>query len=341
MNNIDECTVIVKQIQKAFETPIKILSHELKISFSIGVNIYEDGQSVKQMIKNADMAMYLSKEAGRNQYSFYTSEIGDKLIADIQLNEELTRAVNNKEFVVFYQPQVEIHSGEIVGAEALVRWEHPVKGLLYPDKFINFAENKGYIVEIGRQVLEQATQDMKHWLDEDYPIKTIAVNLSVKQIRDKTFLSIVKDIIQESQLETNHLEFEITETILMTDYEYSYKVLEELNNLGITISIDDFGTGYSSLSYLKKLPINKIKIDKSFIDEIEYDENDIEITKAIIAMSHSLRLEVLAEGVENESQRKVLEKLECDKYQGYCCSKAVPAKEFAKLLENQRLKEAI
>ena len=332
LTNLDDCTIIIKDIQKAFINPIKILEHKVKISFSIGINLYEDGQNSAQMIKNADMAMYLAKQAGRNQYAFYSSEVGEQAIVELKLNTELENAVKNREFVVFYQPQIDIKSGEIVGAEALVRWEHPTDGLVAPDKFIPLAEEKGYIIEIGKQVLEQACLDMNQWLKSGYSIENISVNLSVRQIHDKDFIQTVKDIIAKSKLDANYLELEITETMVMKEYEHSFKILDELRSLGITISIDDFGTGYSSLAYLKKLPIHKIKIDKSFIDEIEHDENDVEITKAIIAMSHSLGLEVLAEGVEKESQLKILKKLNCERYQGYYFSKPVPAEEFQKLL---------
>lgn len=336
LTSLEDCTIIVEDIQKAFSMPIRILKHELKISFSIGINFYEDGQDSAQMIKNADMAMYTAKEAGRNQYSFYTSEIGKKVISDIKLDTDLQNAIKNKEFVLMYQPQIDILTQSIVGCEALIRWQHPTDGLISPYEFIAFAEEKGYIYEIGRQVLEQACIDMKSWISSGATIQTMAVNLSVKQIRDNKFLEVVKETLLQSDLKAKYLEFEITETMLMHEYEHAYRVLDELRSIGITISIDDFGTGYSSLAYLKKLPIHKIKIDKSFIDEIEHDENDIEITKAIIALSHSLGLDVLAEGVENKSQLEILKKLKCDKYQGYFYSKPVRAKELKRLLEVQK-----
>lgn len=335
LSKLDDCVIIVEDIQKAFSKPIKILEHELNISFSIGINLYEDGQDNAQMIKNADMAMYQAKQAGRDQYSFYTSELGKKVISDIKLNTDLQSAIKNKEFVVVYQPQIDIVSGKIVGCEALIRWQHPTKGFLSPYAFISFAEEKGYIYEIGRQVLEQACIDMKLWINSGATIKTMAVNLSVKQIHDNNFIEVVRETLIKTDLEAKYLEFEITETMLMHEYEHAFKVLDELRSMGVTISIDDFGTGYSSLAYIKKLPIHKIKIDKSFIDEIEHDENDIEITKAIIALSHSLGLSVLAEGVENKFQLEILKTLKCDKYQGYLYSRPVREKEFKELLEAQ------
>ena len=327
----DEFVLLLDEL-RSLEDCVIIIDYDLKTSFSIGINIYEDGQDVKEMIKNADMAMYLAKQAGKNQYSFYTSEIGEKVVSDLKLNEELIEAIEKHQFEVYYQPQIDIKSAKIIGAEALVRWNHPTKGVLYPQSFIGFCEARGYIIDIGIQVIEQGIRDIKKWLTEGYDIQSIAINLSVRQLKAKDFLPTLKKILQISGISTKYLEFEITETMLMEDYEYSFKVLDELSSLGIKISIDDFGTGYSSLSYLKILPIDKIKIDKSFIDEIEYDENDVEITKAIIAMSHSLNLEVLAEGVENHFQLDTLKKLGCDKYQGYHCSRPIQMLEFQKLL---------
>lgn len=338
LNHIDDCSIIVEDIQKSFSQPIPIAEHKLQISFSIGINIYEEGQSSADMIKNADMAMYLAKEGGKNKYAFYTSKIGDQVLEYVKLNTSLVSAIKNKEFRVFYQPQIEISTGNIVGAEALVRWEHPQDGLIFPDQFISISEEKGHIVEIGKHVLQQACQDMKDWIDKGYFLTTIAVNLSVKQIRQKEFIPMLKNILEQTKLDPSYLEFEVTETMIMNEYGDAFQTLETLRTLGITLSIDDFGTGYSSLSYLKKLPIDKIKIDKSFIDDITNDENDVEITKAIIAMSHSLGLTVLAEGVEDVFQLTILKELKCEKYQGYYFSKAIPADQFEALLKSQKIK---
>lgn len=339
LTNVDDCLIIIQNIQKAFKKPLTILNHEISLSFSIGVNIYESGQKMLDMIKNADMAMYKAKESGKNAYAFYTSEIGEKVISDIKLNTELLSAIENNEFKVLYQPQIDILSGDIIGAEALVRWIHPTKGTISPYKFIPLAEEKGYILEIGQIVLEQSCKDMKRWIDKRYGIKSIAVNLSVKQIRDKNFITSVKSVLNQTGLNAKYLEFEVTETMIMKEYEHAFDILETLRNLGITLSIDDFGTGYSSLAYLKRLPIDKIKIDKSFIDEISDNENDIEIIKAIIAMSHSLGLKVLAEGVESKLQLEKLKKLNCEDYQGYYFSKPIAVEEFEKMLHEQSVKE--
>ncbi|MDF1880955.1 bifunctional diguanylate cyclase/phosphodiesterase [Sulfurimonas sp. MAG313] len=336
LHQIEDCSLIVENIQKAFKYPIKVKGHELQVSFSIGINVYEEGQSSSEMIKNADMAMYKAKENGKNSYAFYTSEIGKKVLSSVKMNTALLKAIENHEFIVMYQPQIEISTGKIVGAEALVRWMHPEDGLIAPNDFIPISEEKGHIIEIGKQVLEQACYDMKEWVTKGYGLKTMAVNLSVKQIRQKEFIEMVKDILVKTKLDSSYLEFEVTETIVMKEYEHTFHTLDTLRDLGITLSIDDFGTGYSSLSYLKKLPIDKIKIDKSFIDDISDDENDVAITKAIIAMSHSLGLNVLAEGVEEESQLKILKELKCEKYQGYYFSRPVPADEFEALLKEQK-----
>ncbi|QSZ40684.1 EAL domain-containing protein [Sulfurimonas aquatica] len=333
--HIDDCSIIAENIQKAFSEPFDIEGHIIKISFSIGINVYEDGQTALQMLKNADIAMYLSKEKGRDAYSFFTSDISKQILADQKLNESLIKAIDNKEFIVLYQPQVDIATGKITGAEALVRWIHPEHGFTMPFEFIPLAEEKGYIVEIGVQVLEQACIDMKMLLDSGYVLNNIAVNLSLKQIRHQGFVQSVQNILNSTSLNPSYLEFEVTETMIMKEYEHACSVLDTLRNLGITLSIDDFGTGYSSLSYLKRLPIQKIKIDKSFIDEIDRDENDVEITKAIIAMSHSLGLKVLAEGVEEESQLQILRQLKCESYQGYYCSKPVAIQEFKTLVQKQ------
>jgi len=335
LKHMDDSVLIVQNIQKKMKHPIKIGTHTLHVSCSVGINVYEDAQDVHQMLKNADIAMYEAKKNGKRNYAIYTSVLGEKIISDVQLNEELLQALKRDEFIVYYQPQVEILTGKIVGAEALVRWEHPEKGILFPLKFIPFAEEKGYIVKIGQRVLEQACKDMQKWLNNGYKLNNISVNISVKQIRQNNFVQVVKKALKKSGLPADMLEFEVTETMIMQEYKHSFDVLDTLRKLGISLSIDDFGTGYSSLSYLKKLPIDKIKIDKSFIDEIAEDENDVAITKAIIAMSHSLGLSVLAEGVETKSQLQVLKKLKCEKYQGYYCSRPIPAKEFEKLLHQQ------
>lgn len=337
LSHVEDCSVIVENIQSAFEKKLHIEEHKLSISFSIGINIYEPGQTALDMIKYADMAMYSAKESGKNNYAFYSSTIGERVMSYMKVSHELTKAVEKREFVVYYQPQIDISSGKIIGAEALVRWNHPTKGLVYPDEFICIAEEKGHIVELGHQVLKQACMDMKYWIDSGYEMKSIAVNLSVKEIRQEKFIQTIIDILQDTGIDSSYLEFEITETMIMKNYEKTAEVLEKLRSLGIGLSIDDFGTGYSSLAYLKRLPIEKIKIDKSFIDDISNDENDIEITKAIIVMSHSLGLKVLAEGVEDGHQLEILKELSCDKYQGYHCSKPVPADEFERLLKNNAL----
>ncbi|PHR53941.1 MAG: GGDEF domain-containing protein [Arcobacter sp.] len=332
-----DCTVVINDIQRAFEQPIHLDEHQLQVSFSIGINIYEEGQDAAEMIKNADMAMYLAKEGGKNNYAFYTSKIGRQVLLNAKLDMSLRKAIENKEFFVLYQPQINISTGCIVGAEALLRWDNPNEGVVSPLDFIPIAEEKGHIIDIGKYVLEEACKDMKSWLDKGYPLNNISVNLSVKEIRQESFIQGVKDILKSTGLDASYLEFEVTETIIMKEAEYAFKTLNKLRTLGITLSIDDFGTGYSSLAYLKKLPINKIKIDKSFIDDIARNESDVEITKAIIAMSHSLRLNVLAEGVETAAQLQVLKELNCEKYQGYYFSKPISADQFQVLLEKSKV----
>jgi diguanylate cyclase (GGDEF)-like protein len=333
ITHVDDAALVSEEIQKAFNQPLIIDGHEMQVSFSIGINVHTPGQSASQNIKNADMAMYLAKERGKNAYAFYTPEMGEQAFSHMKLSASLVRAIERHEFKVLYQPQVHILTGQIIGAEALVRWEHPDEGVITPDQFIPIAEEKGHIIEIGRLVLEEACRDMKRWSDAGYGLSSIAVNLSGKQIRHKGFIDTVTSALKTTGLDPSYLEFEVTETLIMKEYEFAVDTLDVLRSLGITLSIDDFGTGYSSLAHLKKLPIDKIKIDKSFIDDITHDENDVEIAKAIIAMSHSLGLKVLAEGVETEAQLQILKKLKCEKYQGYYLSKPIPADQFEALLK--------
>lgn len=261
-----------------------------------------------------------------------TSDIGEQDLNYEKVSNDLVKGIQNQEFVVHYQPQVEISTGEIVGAEALVRWNSP-DGLIYPADFISIAEEKGHILEIGRQVLLQSCKAMKKWLDSGYTLNNISVNLSVKQIHDDNFIQTVKEVLLESELDPHYLEFEVTERILMQEYETVFNTLDTLRTLGITLSIDAFGRGDTSIASLKKLPMNKIKIDRSFIEDITTDENDLESTKTIIAMSHSLNLKVLAEGVEYISQLAIVEDLKCEKYQGFHFSEPVPVDMFEELLE--------
>lgn len=333
ISNEKDCTLIVKNIQKAFSEPLDIGGNLLNISFSIGINLYEDGQSAPEMIQNADMAMYLAKEAGKNDFAFYTNDIGNKVLSEIQISRDLSEAINRDEFVLFYQPQIDIKSGELFGAEALLRWEHPANGLVPPNTFIPIAEEKGYIIEIGKIVLLKACQDMKQWVEDGCEFGRVSVNISIKQIRDKNFISIIEEVLKTTGLEAQFLELEVTESVVMKEYEYVVDILQKVRDMGITISIDDFGTGYSSLSHLKKLPISKIKIDKTFIDDIANDGHDIEITKAIIVMSHSLGLSVIAEGVEDKEQLTILGNLNCEMYQGYHYSKPVPKVDFEVILK--------
>ncbi|MCX6052465.1 MAG: EAL domain-containing protein [Campylobacterales bacterium] len=304
----------------------------IHIGVSVGIALYpEHGKNASDLLQHSDAALYKSKADGRGTYSYYTDELTNLARSRIECEHNLRLAIENNEFEVYYQPQVHIASGRILGAEALVRWNHPEKGLVPPDEFIPIAEELGLINQIGEFVLNETCRQGKIWLDCGHRL-ILAVNVSAHQIRYQNIPEMVEKALKKSGYHATHLELELTESALMQRQEEVIEMLHILRAKGIRLAIDDFGTGYSSLSYLKRFPIDILKIDKSFVDDIPYDADDVAIVTAIIAMGHALGFQILAEGVEREDQLNFLEVKGCTIYQGYFKSKPLPAAEFEKLL---------
>jgi diguanylate cyclase (GGDEF)-like protein/PAS domain S-box-containing protein len=322
---------IAQKISDAGKLLFKIDGNDIYVSLSIGITMFpEDGNNAEQLIRNADTAMYHVKNQGRGNYHFFTKEMSDQVSTQIELENSLLRAVEQEEFTLHYQPKVSITTGEIIGAEALLRWQHPKWGLVSPDRFIHIAELTGIIKSIGRWVLKEACLQNKIWQDQGIMIP-IAVNASVIELRQPEFRHSVENVLLMTGLSPEYLELEITESVAILGYSESIKALEELKAMGVRLTVDDFGTGYSSLSYLKRLPVSTIKIDKSFIKDIQIDPSNEAIVTAIIKMSQSLKLKVIAEGVETLEQLSFLKQHHCDEIQGYYYSKPIPAVEFTEL----------
>ncbi len=335
INKVEDLSRIIQTIMDLFKKPIKIKNNTLYVNMSIGISIYpNDAKEVNDLLKHADAAMYKAKESGRNTYCFYDEDMTKKAFDRIFLETSLREALVKDEIVVFYQPQVDASKNELVGMEALVRWNHPTKGMIYPDSFIPLAESTGIIVELDRIVMKKSIKQFHTWKKEGLNPGKLSINLAVKQLESNDFLDFVKNILNSQKCTYSNIEFEVTEGQIMQNPEKSIKILNDINKLGISISIDDFGTGYSSLAYLKKLPINKLKIDKSFVQDLPSDLEDVAITKTIIRLCESLNLNVIAEGVETEEQKDFMLENGCKLIQGYFYSKPVSVEEITKILKN-------
>jgi len=325
---------VAQRILRTLSLPFFIKQEEIMISASIGIAIFpDDGQDVETLVKNADLAMYRAKEHGRNTYILYTKAMYDRMIERVTLETNLRKALRDDEFKVYYQPQVNVKTGKISGTEALVRWQRSENKLIPPDKFIPLAEETGLILPLGEWVLRTACQQTKAWHDAGFDWLSVAVNLSAKQFQDEHLVELVQNILAEVQLSPRFLRLEITENTVMKNIDMAIKVMSTLEKVGVYWSIDDFGTGYSSLSYLKSFPLNEIKIDKSFVRDIPTQQDDIVIAKAILSLAHSLNLNVLAEGVETQTQLEFMRTHRCDEIQGFLFSKPIQPNELAKLLQ--------
>lgn len=334
-----------KEIIDEIKLPYIIDEKELLITCSIGISIYPDhGNNIETLMKSADVAMYLSKENGKNDYSIYQDHMIEKSAEILELELELRKAIEHNEFELYYQPKVDLYTQEIVGCEALIRWNHPTKGIIPPSTFIPLAEETGLINPIGEWVLKEACRQGKKLHEAGYSGLQIAVNVSVHQLKQVNFVGMVKSILMENQLEPRFLELEITESISMLSKSNKIKKLYDLKEIGVSLAIDDFGTGYSSLKYLTKLPVDTLKIDKSFIDEIGKSNHftSLLMVDAIITLAKSLNLEVIAEGIETEEQMNYLNKHDCDVGQGYFISKPLPMcklEEFLYFYSHQQIEE--
>jgi len=321
--------VIAENLLKTFREPFKVDGRELILTLSIGVAMHpENGNDASELLRNADTAMYQAKALGRNTYSFFTQEMNVIIQRRFEIEEQMHGALERNEFELYYQPQFDVKNENIIGAEALLRWHNPALGNVTPDEFIPIAEHTGLIVPIGRYVIQQALSFLSVWQNIDQQKYTMAVNLSPRQFRDSKLLSIIKNSLNDKNIKPENLELEITEGVLMSGQSYISNALVEINELGVKLSMDDFGTGYSSISYLRQYPFDVLKIDRSFIDGITVNKSDCDLVKAIIAMSHSLGLIVVAEGVETKEQLTLLKKLGCDCVQGYYLSRPKPAQQL-------------
>ncbi|WP_226677843.1 sensor domain-containing protein [Mesobacillus jeotgali] len=325
---------VAERILNEFNEGITIEGQEFFVTPSIGISMApEDGQDEETLIKHADTAMYLAKDRGKNNYQFYTDKLHGLSSRKMELENGLRKALEQNQLMLHYQPQVNLETGKIIGVEALVRWVHPEKGLISPAEFIPMAEETGLIVPLGKWVLEKAAAQNKVWQEKGYSPIPMSVNISVRQLQEDTFIDCVKQVLIDTQLAPNYLDFEITESV-MQNSEKTALILDQLKELGITLAIDDFGTGYSSLSLLKHFPIDKIKIDKSFVDDIIHHSNQGAMVKTIIDMGHNLEFSVIAEGVEEREQVEFLLKNGCVIGQGYHFSRPLPMEEMEQLLIN-------
>lgn len=330
VRDVETIEVIAQNIIEAFAEPFAIDGHMLVASFSIGISIYpDDGTDFDMLFKKADTSLYQAKDAGKNAYRFFTEQMNVDAMEHMQLQGMLRNAINNGEFILHYQPQVDIGSGRIVGAEALLRWQHPTLGLVPPDRFIPLAERSGLIVPIGEWVINEACRQAQAWRETDGLLSMmIAVNLSALQFKRGNIVETVSRALSRSGLPAGLLELELTESILLQDVASVMQTLRDLKGIGIKLSIDDFGTGYSSLSYLKRLAVDKLKIDQSFVQDMVDDADAAAIVMAIIQLGSTLQLTTIAEGVENELQHNLLEAYGCDEIQGYFYARPLPAEEL-------------
>ena len=343
----DEFVVLLTEVEHAEDAAVtagrmlvavaaahSIAEQELHVTTSIGVSIHpDDGPDAETLIKNADTAMYQAKDNGRQGYKFFKPAMNVRAVERQSIEGSLRRALKRQEFALYYQPKIDLRTGAITGAEALIRWTHPVRGLVPPSQFIPIAEDCGLILPIGDWVLREACEQARAWVDAGLRLASVAVNISAMQFRDENFLAGVFAILDDTGLDPGSLELELTEGVLMKSTESAASILKRLRAKGVQVAVDDFGTGYSSLSYLRKFPIDALKIDQSFVREITAAPEEATIVSAVVSMGRSLKLRVVAEGVETREELAFLQRLQCDEAQGYYFSRPVPAEQFASLLE--------
>jgi diguanylate cyclase (GGDEF)-like protein len=325
------------RIIQAMHAPVRVAGVEIHTSPSIGIAFYpDDALTVENLVAHADAAMYSAKQRGRNNFQCFVAGMDTASQDKVRLESDMRLALEKKQFEVHYQPKVNTATGLMHGAEALLRWTHPVRGVISPAEFIPVAEECGLIGSLGAWVMREACRQARAWQVAGLPPLRVAVNLSPSQFRQGNIVAMIRDALEQAGLEPRFLEVELTETTVMTDPEESIAILEKLSKMGVLVSVDDFGTGYSSMSYLRRFPIDKLKIDRSFISEVMSRPDDASIVRAIVSLAHSLRLKVVAEGVESPAQLEFLRTIGCDQYQGYHYSRALPASQFEALVRSKR-----
>lgn len=333
LTSTQEAIDLAERVIAVMSEPFLILGEEIVMGASIGLVLHPtDGDDVENLLKKADIAMYRAKSEGRNIYRAFNQEMMAATQSHISLEAELRRALLNREFELFYQPQIDLRTSRIIGAEALIRWRHPTKGLVRPLDFLPFAEEMGLIIPINEWVMREACREAQSWQEQGLPRLRIAVNLSPVQFRNRSMTALVTNILERSRLDPSLLELELTESILVSDAESVTAELRQLRALGVSVSIDDFGTGYSSLAYVKKFPVDRIKIDQSFVRNIATDPNDAAIVRAIVNLGHSLGIDVIAEGVDSQEQVELLRAEGCEEAQGYLFARPCPAEDFIALV---------
>jgi diguanylate cyclase (GGDEF)-like protein len=329
--------VTVETIFAALREPFSIDGHDIEVAVCAGISMFPaDGTTFDVLLRRAETAMRAARSIARGSFRFYSEDMSKSEEERLALEADLRHAIRDGQLELHYQPKVDIANGRVRSAEALLRWKHPQRGFVPPNVFIPIAEETGLILTIGEWVLRRACTQMRSWLDGGLPPLRVSVNLSAKQFRHGDLTAVVCSALEDAQLQPGYLELELTESSIMHDAEASAATLQLLSTMGVHISIDDFGTGYSSLSYLWRLPLDKLKIDRSFVRELLSNPDDVAIVKAIISLAHSLRLGVVAEGVETQEQLEHLRELGCDQYQGFFCSPAVPPDAFIALIKRLR-----
>ena len=339
--DVSEAAEVAHNVVTALSAEFSVLGHSLSISFNIGISIFpEHGMDGAELLQNADVALFASKEDGLNKSRFFAEEMNTQIMEQLRMENGLRLAVDRNELFLLYQPQVNIHTRKITGLEALLRWQHPQLGLVQPNKFIGVAESSGLIVPIGEWVLRTACSQAKEWQDAGLPAVPVAVNVSAVQFRQQGFPELIRSVLSDTGLDPKYLELELTESLLLTNADVMFSILQELRDMGVKLAIDDFGTGYSSLSYLRQFQVNRLKIDRSFVRDVAVNRDDAAITIAIIEMAKALNLEVLAEGVETEAQLSFLRAQHCYEIQGYYFSKPVAVGRIAEHLRDASIQPA-
>jgi len=333
IQHLEDIGLMAEKFSRTIEHSMTILDQDIHIKASIGVSIYpQDGKDIGSLLSNADSALYRAKDKGGNIYEFYSPELGKKAHRRLELESNLRRALENDELVVYYQPKINLITDEPNGMEALVRWNHPEQGIISPDEFIPIAEETGLIIQLGQQVIEKSCRQFKQWQNENMPVINISINVSARQFKEQDLVTLLQNTLQKNQLDATHIELELTESTLLKNEDQAESILNQLHNMGIKISIDDFGTGYASLAYLKRLPIDVLKIDKSFIDGILHDPDDIAIINAIYGLAKGFELQLVAEGIETQEQLEKVRELGVDYGQGYLWSPPLPASKYPDFL---------
>ncbi|MFO1321695.1 MAG: EAL domain-containing protein [Burkholderiales bacterium] len=336
LRDADNSDRVARAVVKGFTLPFKIDEHEIYVSASVGVSLHPvDAANAEELLTHAEMAMYHAKGRGRSTFEYFSPEFNARATERLTLEGQLRRALERGEFLLHYQPKVSVLTGRILGAEALIRWHHPEQGIMGPGRFIPVAEEAGLIVDLGRWVVEQACRQLATWQAAGIPPLNLSVNVSAAQFQRNSILIALRDALKSSGANPKQLWLEVTESMLMSDVEAGIALLKAIRGLGVRLSIDDFGTGYSSLSYLRRLPLDELKIDRSFLQGVPAEKDSTAIVRAVIAMAHEMNLKVVAEGVESTAQLEYLRAHKCDEYQGYLCSRPVPPEQFALMLSTR------